>query len=293
MLLVVGATGLLGGEICRLVAERGRPTRALVRADSDPDKVERLRELAVELVVGDLKDPATLEPACDGVDAVISTVTSTTSRREGDTIESVDRDGQLNLVDAARAAGAGRFVYVSFPEFEVDFPLQTAKRRVEQRIRETGLEYTILRPTNFMEVWLSPRLGFDPANGQVQVFGSGERAVSWISYRDVAAFAADALDNPAARDAVLDLGGPEPLSPLEVVRIFEHETGRECLVTHVPEEALEAQRVSAKDSLEQSFAGLMLGTAREGQSIDMAHVLARFPLRLTSVSEYAGTLARA
>ncbi len=293
MLLVVGATGLLGGEICRLLAERAKPTRALVRTRSDPAKVERLRGLGVELIVGDLKEPATLGPACDGIDAVVSTATSTTSRQEGDTIESVDRDGQLNLVEAARKAGVARFVYISFPEFGVELPLQTAKREVEQRIRESGLEYTILRPTNFMEVWLSPRLGFDPANGQAQIFGSGEREVSWISFRDVAAFAVEALVNPAARDAVIDLGGPEPLSPLEVVRIFEEETGRSCSVTHVPEEALEAQRASATDSLERSFAGLMLGTAREGQAIDMAPVLEDFPLELTSVRDYAGSLARA
>jgi NADH dehydrogenase len=222
---------------------------------------------------------------------VISTVTSTTSRGEGDTIESVDRDGQLALVDAALEAGVKRFVFVSFPGFAVEFPLQTAKRTVEDRIRSSGLEYTILRPTSFQEVWLGPRLGFDPLNGQVQVFGSGEEKVSWISARDVARFAVEALGSPAARDAVIDLGGPVALSYLEVVRIFEEETGRACTVTHVPEEALEAQRISADDSLQASFAALMLGTAREGQAIDMEPVLRDFPLTLTSVRDYARALA--
>ena len=292
MILVVGATGLLGGEICRLLTARAQPIRALVRASSDPEKVESVRSLGVELVIGDVKQPATLTPACEGVDTVISTATSTTSRREGDTIESVDRDGQLNLVESAREAGVIRFVYISFPEFDVEFPLQTAKRLVEQRIRESGSGYTILRPTNFMEVWLTPRLGFDPVNGQAQVYGSGDKKVSWISFRDVATFAVEAPTNSAARDAVIDLGGPEPLSPLEVVRIFEEETGRDCEVTHVPEEALEAQRASSTDSLEQSFAGLMLGTAREGQTIDMEPVLRDFPRQLTSVRDFASALAR-
>jgi NADH dehydrogenase len=109
----------------------------------------------------------------------------------------------------------------------------------------------------------------------------------------VAAFAVEALTNPAARDEVIDLGGPEALSPLAVVRIFEEETGQACAVTHVPKAALEAQRASGADSLEQSFAGLMLGMAREGQAIDMAPVLRDFPLELTSVGDYAGALARA
>jgi len=293
MVLVVGATGLLGGEICRLLAERGEPVRALVRKGSDPAGVESLRSLGADVVVGDLKEPETLGPACDGVAAVISTATSTTSRREGDTIESVDRDGQLDLVEAARKAGVERFVYVSFPEFDVEFPLQTAKRLVEQRIRESGLEFTILRPVHFMEIWLSARGGFDPVGGQVQVFGSGEKAVSWISFRDVAAFAVEALTNPAARNAVVDLGGPEAISPLAAIRIFEEETGRPCAITHVPEEALEAQRVTGADSLERSFAGLMLVTAREGAAVDMESVLRDFPVELTSVRDYARALVPA
>jgi uncharacterized protein YbjT (DUF2867 family) len=287
VILVVGATGLLGGDICRLLTERGALLRVLVRPTSDREKVDSLQALGAEIVRGDLKEPSTLDEACAGAGTVISTVTSTTSRADGDTIESVDRDGQLALVEAARHAGVDRFVFVSFPEFEVEFPLQTAKRLVEQRLRESGLTYTILRPTNFDEVWLSARLGFDPLNGHAQVFGSGERPISWISFRDVARFAVDSVDNGAARDAVLDLGGPESLGYLDVVKIFEDELGRECTVTHVPEEALEAQRAAATDSLAASFASLMLGTAREGQAIDMAPVLRDFPIELTSVRDYA------
>jgi NADH dehydrogenase len=291
--LVVGATGLLGGEICRLLAGRDLPLRTLVRATSDPAKVESLRRLGAEIVVGDLKEPETLVPPCTGVEAVVSTVTCTTSHGEGDTIESVDRDGQLALVAAAARSGVRRFVFISFPEFAVEFPLQTAKRTVEDGIRSSGLEYTILRPTSFQEVWLAPRLGFDPLNGQVQTFGSGDKRVSWVSCRDVARFAVEALGSPAARDAVIDLGGPEALSHLEVVRIFEEESGRRCAVAHVPEEALEAQMAAAGDSLQASFAGLMLGTAREGQAIDMEPVLREFPLELTSVRDYARALAAA
>jgi uncharacterized protein YbjT (DUF2867 family) len=260
--LVVGATGMLGGEICRLLAEQGRPVRALVRADSDPAKVDALRELGADLRVGDLKDPETLEPACVGADAVISTASSTTSRREGDTIESVDRDGQLALVDAASKAGVGRFVYVSFPEFDVEFPLQTAKRTVERRIRETGMDSTILQPTNYMEVWLSPLVGFDPAAATARIYGAGEAKVSWVSFRDVARATVGAAHDPSLANVTVAFGGPEALSPLEVVRIFEEETGRTFSLEHVPEEAIEAQLESSTDSLERSFAALMLVMAR-------------------------------
>ena len=286
MNLVVGATGLLGSEICRLLAVEGKPVRALVRPTSDPNKVAQLESLGVEIARGDLKDRSSLEAACRGATAVISTASSTLSRQEGDSIQTVDLDGQLNLIDAAKAANVSRFVLVSFPQVDVEFPLQAAKRRVEQHLKSSGLTYTILQPTFFMEVWLSPTLGFDAANAKAQVYGSGENKISWISYKDVAKFAVASVDNPEAHNAVIKLGGPEALSPLEVVRTFEELQGRKFDVQHVPEEVLREQRDSASDPLQQSFAGLMLYYSH-GDVIDMRETLNKFSVRLISVRDFA------
>ena len=286
MNLVVGATGLLGSEICRLLAAEGKPVRGLVRSTSDRAKFERLQGLGVEIVEGDLKDRPSLTAACRGASAVISTSSSTLSRQEGDSIQSVDREGQLDLIDAAKAAEVDRFVLVSFHHMDVEFPLQSAKREVEQHLKESGMTYTILQPSFFMEVWLSPGLGFDTANATAQIYGSGENQVSWISYQDVAKFAVASLDNPAAENAVIELGGPEALSPLEVVKIFEDLQGKIFKTQHVSEEQLRAQKEEATDSLQESFAGLMLGCA-QGSVVDMRGVLEKFPLQLRSVSEYA------
>src|SRR5438552_18086288 len=155
--LIVGATGLLGSEICRRLCASGKTVRALVRPTADPTKLETLKSLGATLFQGDLKDRSSLEVACWGVTALISTASSTLSRQAGDSIQSVDLEGQIQLIDAARAAGIGHFVFISFPNVaNLDFPLQTAKRTVERYLRESGLTYTVLRPTFFMEVWLSP-----------------------------------------------------------------------------------------------------------------------------------------
>src|SRR5262245_14673683 len=138
MNLIVGATGILGSEICRLLAENRQPVRALVRSTSNPDKVAQLKALEAEVIIGDLKDRRSLDAACRGVTAVISTASSTLSRQEGDSIESVDRQGQVNLVDAASAAGVKHFVLISFPNVDIDFPLQRAKRAVEDRLQRSG-----------------------------------------------------------------------------------------------------------------------------------------------------------
>lgn len=287
MNLIVGATGFLGSEICRQLVAQGKPVRALVRATSDPAKKAALQSLGVALVEGDLKDPASLVAACEGVTAIISTASVTISRQPGDSIQAVDLEGQLNLINAAKATHVAQFIYVSYSgNIDVDCPLKTAKRTVEQRLKESGLTYTILRPSSFMEVWLSPVVGFDAANANVTVYGAGERKISWISLGDVAQFAVASLSNPAAQNAVIELGGPEALSPLEVVKIFEAATGKTFSVQHVPAEALQAQRDAATDPIQQTFAALMLGVT-EGDEIDMRETLQKFPLHVTSVADYA------
>jgi NADH dehydrogenase len=284
--LVVGATGLLGSEICRLLAAQNKPVRALVRSTSDEAKVAELEGLNIEIARGDLKDRPSLDAACRGAATVISTASSTLSRQDGDSIQTVDLEGQLNLIDAASSANVDRFVLVSFPEVDVEFPLQSAKRRAEEHLKKSGLTYTILQPTFFMEVWLGPHLGFDAANSTARIYGSGENKISYISYRDVAKFAVAALDSETARNAVIKLGGPEALSPLEVVRTFEAVQGRKFDVEHVPESALIAQKDGAADPIQQSFAGLMLYYSR-GDTIDMHETLQKFPVSMTSVRDFA------
>jgi uncharacterized protein YbjT (DUF2867 family) len=114
MILVVGATGLLGTRVCERLRAEGQPVRALVRRTSNPDNVNALRSLGCELATGDLKDPPQIQAACQGISALISTASSTLSRQPGDSIESVDLHGQLGLANAARSAGVRRFIYVSF-----------------------------------------------------------------------------------------------------------------------------------------------------------------------------------
>jgi uncharacterized protein YbjT (DUF2867 family) len=287
MVLAAGSTGFLGREICRRLRDRGVAVRGLVRASSDQSVVAGLRAQGVETSVGDLKDRASLDRACRGAEAVISTVTATRSRGPGDSLESADHEGQLRLVDAARQAGVRRFVFVSFSgRIGGDDALTTAKRAVEGRIRESGMIYTILRPTYFMEVWLGPHLGFDAANAKATVYGTGQNGISFIALGDVAEFAVRSLETPAAANATIELGGPEALSPHQVIRIFEDVGGRAFEVQHVPEAALESKQAEASNSLERTFAMLMLGYAR-GDAIPMDDTLSQFPIALRTVRDYA------
>ena len=287
--LLVGATGLLGPEICQRLMSAGHRVRALVRSTADAGKRAALHALGVELVEGDLKDTASLARACGGVQAVISTASSTLSRQEGDSIESVDHRGQLALVEAARQAGVDRFVFVSFRENpRIQFPLTVAKRAVERALKSSGMAYTVIQASYFMEVWLTPALGFDAANGKVRLYGDGSQPISWISYKDVARAAAAAIIEGTGRHMVVELGGPQALSPHEVVRMFETAGAGEITTESVPVTVLEGQLKGSTDSLQQSFAGLMLQYAA-GDAIDTTTSSRLFPFQMTSVRDFITT----
>ena len=155
-MLVVGSTGFLGMEICRQLVNAGKNVKALVRTTSDKTKVDALRQMGVETAEGDLKNVASIKKALEGVDSVISTASSTLSRQEGDSIETVDGIGQLDLVQAAIDGGVKQFIFISFRPIHETFSLQTAKQNVEKKLMESKMNYTILQPGFFMEVWLTP-----------------------------------------------------------------------------------------------------------------------------------------
>ena len=283
--LVVGATGILGGEICRGLVAEGRAVRAMVRSSSAPDKVAALKSAGVETFVGDVKDADSLAAACAGIDTVISTASSTLSRADGDDIETVDRQGQLSLVAAAKAAGVDRFVFVSFPPDESEFPLQDAKRAVEGAIVDSGLGYTILHPTHFREVWLSAALGFEPANAKARVFGDGDGPISWISLFDVAKAVIAAVGNPKAENQTIALGGPEALTLAEVISRFEKATGRSFDREVVPHADLEGM-LASDDPLTKSFGALMMICARQGCAIDNSEAAAILGFEPSSIDDF-------
>nr|WP_244238142.1 SDR family oxidoreductase [Corallococcus terminator] len=284
---VLGATGLLGGAICQRLTAAGRPVRALVRPTSDPARRQRLERLGVDLWPGDLKEPPSLRAVCQGAQAVISTATCMLSRQAGDSIQSVDLEGQRALIEAARSAGVEHFVFISFVPLQERFPLQEAKRVVEQELMRSGIPcHTILRSGFFTEVWLGPALGFDPENARARIYGTGLGRLNWISFEDVAKFAVGALEHPRARNTILELGGEEALSQLEMVRLLEGLDGRDWVLDRIPEQVLRSRFKEATEPRQQSFAALVLNVAR-GCLTDPGPALQAIPIQLTRVSDPA------
>ena len=233
MILVVGATGQLGGLIAQTLIDLGNPVRILVREGSSYDA---LAAAGADPVMGDLKKVASLRAACADVDTIITTANSS-ARGGDDTVDTVDRAGNRNLIEAALTSGVHRFVFMSnlgaHPDSPV--PFMAAKGEIEQRLRDSGLSWTIIEPNLFMDklpiaVVGAPALAGEP----VTLVGQGRRVHSMIAMRDVAKYAVAALDHSESQRQILIIGGPHPVSWLDVVAAFEKELGREVPLRTVP-----------------------------------------------------------
>jgi NADH dehydrogenase len=292
--LVVGSTGLVGSNVALQLRSKGHQVRAVCRNGRKHPKAQSLLDVGIEIVEGELTVPETLRAACSGVETVITTATSMPSGAN-DGLHRVDRDGTYSLIDAAIHQGVRRFVYTSYSgNIHEDSPLNTAKRNCETALSASPIQAVILRPSYFMEVWLSPALGFDPVAGVARICGSGKEKVSYVSAFDVASFAVAAVTQTYSEEkTILEIGGPEPLSQLDATLLFEQALGREIVTEHVPVSTLRTQHQST-DPLQKTFAALMLSYAqgdivRDAVSTAQAHGVA-----LLSVADYAaGFHARA
>jgi uncharacterized protein YbjT (DUF2867 family) len=241
MILVCGGTGDLGGRVVRRLVEAGQQVRALVRPVSDAGELVRL---GVEVVPGDLREPASLVPALSGVDTVVTTANAISRVLAGDTdltIASVDVEGNRNLVRAAQEAGVRRFVFVSAAGVDRGMadraPFVAAKLATERLLRDSRMEVVLVRPDMFHEVWLAPASGIDAGRGKALVYGKGETAQRYVATDDVAALVAH-LAVAERVPTVVELGGPEALTRNEVVAAFESATGERLRTRHVPRAVL-------------------------------------------------------
>lgn len=286
MILVIGATGLLGGEICRQLRARELSVRGMARSGSP--RAAMLRDLGVEVFTGDLRTRADVERACLGVTAVISTATAMGTKDKTLKMRDVDLSAQLQLVAIAKAAGVERYVYVSAsPMLGPAAPLIRYKRAVEAAVQASGMRWTILQPSVFMEVWLSSVLGWDIAAGKARVFGPGNAPMSWISAEDVAAYAVRSLEDERLVNKVIPLGGPEAVSPNDVVKMFSELSGRPFAAEHVPLAVLRLLKPVIGLFHEGAASGMSMGAQCAGGDVVDSPLQREIGLPLTTLKEYA------
>lgn len=287
MILVAGGTGVLGSAIARWLLGAGQRVTVMAR---DTRHCAELKAFGAELVAADVRHAGSVRSAFAGVTRVITTVNAFAGRG-GESVASVDLQGTRNLIDAAREAGVRQFIFTSalLPGAYRSIDYFAAKFDNEEYLRRSGLTWTILRPTAFMETWAA-MIGDPLVKGKtVTIFGPGRNPLNFVAVEDVAAVAAMTVDRADALNAHVDIGGPENLTLLQVVETIERVTGRKARRRHVP-----APVVRIMAPLMRPFnpvlarmikAGLLSATVP--QPFDPGPMLARYPVPLTRLEDWA------
>lgn len=232
MILIAGGTGTLGTQVVRLLTSRGLRVRVLTR---DLQRARHLEDEQVEVVQGDVRDQRAVERAVAGIETVISAVHGFAGRG-GDSPRTVDQQGNSILIKAARTAGVKHFILVSVQGAAADHPMELFRMKdaAERELRASGLTWTIIRPTAYMETW-GTLLGKPLLqHGKTRVFGRGTNPINFVSAHDVARFVELSVTDPGMRCVAVDVGGPENLSMRQVVQTFQTVTGKTGAVSAVP-----------------------------------------------------------
>ena len=288
MILVAGATGTLGTEVVRRLADRGEPVRVLTR---DPARAAHLPE-TVEILAGDLGDRAAVAEAVAGCASVVSAVHGFAGPGKPSP-EAIDRDANRALIRAAAAAGVGHLVLVSVLDAAPDHPmsLHRAKHAAEQALRASGLPWTIIRPAAYLETWAGIVGAKLAAKGQAVVFGPGRNPINFVSAHDVAALVDLAVHDPSLRGQVLEVAGPENLTFTELAERLIAASGQPGRIRHVPLPILRAMSVLARPVsptfARQAQAAVVMNTT--DMTADVTGIRDRFPtIAATTLDEVLG-----
>lgn len=231
MFLVTGATGGLGRRIVRSLRERESPVRALVRLSS---RYGELEHRGAEIAIGDLRHERDIQKACQGVQYIISAHGS--NERSGGDAEQIDYQANIDLIDQAKAVGVQHFVFVSVLGADrgyEDAPVFKAKWAVENYLRTSGLNYTILRPSGFASNLLPLAERFRQT-GLYLLIGDPQNRSSIVSTDDLARIAVNSVMIKAAQNQVFPVGGPEILKREDIPKIFSRVLQREPIVINPP-----------------------------------------------------------
>jgi uncharacterized protein YbjT (DUF2867 family) len=251
MIVVAGGSGRLGTLLVTRLAARGLAVRVLTR---DPTRARHLAGVATEIVEGDVREKASLNRAARGATTVVSAVHGFAGPGRVSP-SSVDRVGNANLVDAAAAVGA-HVVLMSVVGASRDHEMELfhAKWVAEQHLRASGVPWTIVRATAYVELWAE--IMTKPI-----VFGRGENPINFVSVGDVAAVVESAVIDPELRGKVLEVGGPQNATFNELAEMLQQIRGHSGPVRHVPRRLLRsgapfsrrARAALAMDSIDMTF----------------------------------------
>ena len=287
MIVVAGATGTLGPLLVPLLVARGEPVRVVTR---DPERARRFD--GVEVVGADVCTPEGAREAVAGARVVISAMTGFASPAG---VRAVDERGNEILASAAADAGVERFILVSVAQAAPDHPIELfrAKAAAEAAVRASGIAWTIVRPTAYLETWLGIVGGPLIASGKALIFGRGRNPINFVSAVDVARTIEHAVAAPMAARQTIEVPGPQNLTLFDLVDIVGAVTGRSGSSRQIPRGMLRLLSVVLRpvnNMRAQQIAAALVMDTRE-MAVDGPAIRASDPsIDMTTATEVATVL---
>ncbi|MEB3235861.1 MAG: NAD(P)H-binding protein [Cyanobacteriota bacterium] len=237
-LLVVGGTGTLGRQIVRRALDAGHQVRCMVRS---PRKAAFLTEWGCELTRGDLLEPASLDYALEGQEALIDAATARAT--DPGSAYDVDWTGKQNLFAAARRAGVKRVVFQSLlgAAQHPQVPLMEIKACTEQWLAASDLDYTVLQGVAFMQGLIS-QFAIPVLESQTVWVSGSPTPLAYMNTQDMARFAVAALERPETVRRSFAVVGPKAWTTGEITQLSERFTGKDARVVRVPPALLQAMQ---------------------------------------------------
>lgn len=229
--LVCGATGYLGGYVLKAAKVRGHWVRALVRSAS---RFGAARDEVDDVFEGQATEPRSLGGLCDGIDVVVSSLGNRTLERKPDCWD-VDYRANLNLVEAARAAGVKQFVFVSVLHGERArsfVPQIEARERVVDALKAGEMPWTVIRPSGFFND-MSEVLDM-ASRGTAWVVGDGNDPFNPVHGADLAEVCVDAIANEGAYGKEIPVGGPDVLTMRQIAEAAFAALGKKPKIRALP-----------------------------------------------------------
>jgi uncharacterized protein YbjT (DUF2867 family) len=228
--LVVGGNGYLGRHILAHLRQLGYPVRVLVR---DPARLNAEQKQDVEVFVGQVTRPETLDRLCDGISVVVSTLGLRSLARKPTPWE-VDYLGNLNVLTSARAAGVKHFIFVGVlhgAELRTSIPVLEPREQFVDALRQSDLPWTVIRPTGAFNDML---VIFQQARrGRAFLIGTGEARINPIHPTDIAREVARCIEDASARNRIYDVGGPETFTYTQIAQMAFRALGTQPHITHI------------------------------------------------------------
>ena len=289
MIAIFGGTGTLGRQLLPGLVDAGRDIRVIAR--HAPPRDAALSRLGVEWMRGDVRDARVLDAALRGVDTVVSAIAGF-GGQDALGSKAVDRDGNLALIEAAGRAGVASVVMLSINGAGPEHPIELFRDKwaAEEALRASGLSWTIIRPTAYLESWLGIIGGPLVETGRTRIFGTGRNPINFVSAADVARFVELAIDDSRLRSTAIEVPGPENLTLDDLASLVESASGRSGRRDHAPRAMLRLARLATR--VPKPVMSALISTAlvmdTHDMTVDGPSLRAAFPsIRMTTGAQVA------